>query len=379
VDPRGRIVTVAIAHRDPDKVALGWRLRGTWPVDRHDDEGLAAVVRTGEPQLIRDITDESLQASARDDVHLAVLRAVGLTSTMIVPLRAGAQILGAMSFVSSTSRRFDDRDLQLALDLGRQAGLFISNARLHAEQAHIAHTLQAGLIPDVLPQIDGWDVSTAYRAAGAANEVGGDFYDVVRFPGGWAAIIGDVVGKGAQAAALTALARHTLAAIIESTGDPRWALDVLNSRLRERAATSVTLCTIAVVAVLQDDRAAVYSAGHPLPLLVRDGLVTPLGETQPLLGVFETVDTAPTEIVLRPGDQILLYTDGVLDAVGESDRFGEQRLLAAAADVARPAATESAAGRLLEVIEDFLAGDQNDDIAIMSLVRVGVTARPSRV
>src|SRR4051812_16800823 len=140
VDARGRIATVAIAHRDPAKVALGWRLRTSWPVGPDDETGLATVVRTGEPQLMREITDEMLRAGARDEEHLQLLREIGLTSTMIVPIRADARMLGALSFVSSTSRRFDDRDLRLATDLGRQAGIFISNARLHAEQAHIART-----------------------------------------------------------------------------------------------------------------------------------------------------------------------------------------------------------------------------------------------
>src|SRR5204863_6844380 len=110
-----------------------------------------------------------------------------------------------------------------------------NHAQLHAEQAHIAHTLQSGLIPDTLPEFNGWKLSAAYRAAGHANEVGGDFYDVVEFDGGWAAIIGDVTGKGAPAAALTALARHTLAAIIIATGDPRYAFEILNRRLREHS------------------------------------------------------------------------------------------------------------------------------------------------
>jgi len=192
-------------------------------------------------------------------------------------------------------------------------------------------------------------------------------------------VIGDVVGKGAQAAALTALARHTLAAIIESTGDPGEALEVLNRRLREREASQMTLCTIAVIAITPDDRATVYSAGHPLPVLVRDGVATPLGETRPLLGVFEHVDTMPTEVALAPGDQIVLYTDGVLDAVGAHDRFGEQRLLEAAAGIELAADASTAAGQLLSVIEAFAAGEQSDDIAIMSLARIGVATAPARV
>lgn len=375
VDAAGRIAPVAIAHRDPEKVGLGWRLRRTWPVDPDEPEGIGAVIRTGRAQLMHEITDDMLAAGARDAEHLEVLRAVGLTSTMIVPVRAGRRILGALTFVSSTSRRFDERDLELACDLGRQTGVFLNNAQLHAEQAHVARTLQEGLIPGRLPRLDGWRVCTAYRAAGRAHAVGGDFYDVVQFAGGWAALVGDVVGKGAEAAALTALARHTLAAIVESTGDAGHALRVLNRRLRERGGEK-SLCTIAVVAVT-GDQAAVYAAGHPLPLLVRDGAARPVGRPGMMLGVRDAVDVTPTAIELEPGDQLLLYTEGVLDAVGPDDRFGERRLLRAVEDAA-VAASANPAESLIAVVDGFRAGEQADDIAIVSLARLGVAAADQR-
>ena len=253
-------------------------------------QGVPAVIRRGEPQLISDITDEMLVAGARDPEHLEVLRAVGINSTMIVPISVGATVLGALSFVSSTARRFDDRDLQLAGDLGRQIGVFVHNAQLHTAQAHIAQTLQAGLIPSRLPALQGWDVSSAYRAAGRANQVGGDFYDIVRFEHGWAAIIGDVVGKGAEAAALTALARHTLAAIIESTGDVPYALSVLNRRLRLRHGDHSSMCTIAAVLISDEHEAIVFSAGHPLPVLRSAGRVELVGRTSPMLGFVEDIE-----------------------------------------------------------------------------------------
>jgi PAS domain S-box-containing protein len=371
LDGSGRLEAVAIAHRDPEKVQLGWTLRRRWPSDPDTSEGLAAVVRTGQPQVISEITDEMLVAGARDPEHLAILREVGLNSTMFVPIRAGARILGTLSFVSSTARRFDKRDLELASDLGRQAGIFINNAQLHAEQAHIAHTLQAGLIPDRIPPLDGWRVSTAYRAAGRANEVGGDFYDVVAFEGGWAAIIGDVVGKGAEAAALTALARHTLAAIIEFTGDAARALTVLNARLRERGAGDFSgMCTIAIVTVTGGDRATIHSAGHPLPVLIRAGGSSFVGQTGRLLGVFDDIRPQGTRLDLVEGDQLLLYTDGVLDAVGADERFGEARLLRVAQDLGE----ERPALDLITAVEGFSVGDQSDDIAILSLTRVAVGA-----
>jgi GAF domain-containing protein len=373
LDPIGRICTVAIAHRDPEKVRLGWHLRSKWPVSPEDPDGMPAVIRTGEPQLIPDITDEMLVLGARDPEHLTVLRAVGLNSTMIVPIPLGTSILGTLSFVSSTSRRFDERDLDLARDLGRQVGVFISNAQLHAEQAHIAQTLQAGLIPASLPALEGWEVSSVYRAAGRANEVGGDFYDIVEFQGGWAAIIGDVVGKGAEAAALTALARHTLAAIIESTGDVAYGLTVLNRRLRQRRDDYNSMCTIAALQFTGEPEATVFSAGHPLPVLRRAGEVELVGRTSPILGFVDDIELTGTRVRIDPGDQLVLYTDGVLDAAGALERFGEQRLLDTVRSLSGAAGSDPAE-LIREAIDRFLEGDQNDDIAIMSLTRTRVTA-----
>ena len=332
------------------------------------------MIRTGEPQLVHDITDEMLVLGAHDDEHLAVLRAVGLNSTMIAPIRAGDRILGALSFVSSTSRRFDARDLELACDLGRQAGLFIDSAQLYAAQTHIAQTLQAGLVPHALPHVDGWTVSSAYRAAGRANAVGGDFYDIVAFDGGWAAIVGDVVGKGAAAASLTALARHTLAAIVESTGDVAQALRVLNRRLRQRGGADYrSLCTIAAVLVQRGEHATVFSVGHPLPLLHRAGTVRAVGRSSPMLGFLDDIDVTATEVEIEPGDQLVLYTDGVLDAIGTDERFGEQRLLDTV-QLLGDVPPGQAAAQILAAIDQFLGREQSDDIAIMSLTRSPVPA-----
>jgi PAS domain-containing protein len=375
VDPRGRITPVAIAHRLPEKLALGWKLRTGWPVDPHDPGGLAHVIRSGRSELIAQVSDDMLIAGARDDEHLNILRAVGLNATMIVPIRAGDRILGALSFVSSTSRRFDERDLALAEDLGRQAGVLIANARLHAERVRIARTLEAGLLPHQLAVLPGWDINVAYRAAGAANEVGGDFYDIIPFPGGWSAIVGDVVGKGAEAAVLTALARHTLAAIIESTGDPVRALAMLNRRLRAHGGGDFSgLCTIATITV-RDDRADVITAGHPAPLLIRRDTVTPVGRPGTLLGAVDDVPIAGATVDLRAGDQLLLYTDGVTDAIGAGERFGNQRLIDTISALARQD-TDDLAAHLLSAVDAFAVGEQSDDIAILS-ARRDPPARPA--
>jgi hypothetical protein len=370
VETSGEIRTLAIAHRDAGMVRQGWYLNQRWPAD-HESDGLGAVIRTGEPLLVHEITEEMLIARAQGSEHLGILREVGLNSAMIAPIRSGDRVLGALSFISSTSRRFDERDLALASDLGRQAGVIVESAELQAAQTHIAQTLQAGLIPRSLPAVQGWEVSSAYRAAGRAVEVGGDFYDLFSFEGGWAAVIGDVVGKGAEAAALTALARHTLAAIVTATGDCAYALQVLNRRLRERSDDYRSLCTVAAVVVTGDDQVTVLSAGHPLPLLRRGVSAWQVGRPGPMLGFVDDIELESTPVAVEPGDQVILYTDGVLDAIGAGGRFGEARLLETVRSLGDGAA---AAHRILGAIDRFRDSEHADDIAILSVARAPVAA-----
>ena len=157
--------------------------------------------------------------------------------------------------------------------------------------------------------------------------MGGDFYDAVPIEDGWMLVVGDVAGRGAEAASLTAMARYTLRATGQSVGSPLAALEQLNRELLERPGTA--LCTVACV-VLGEDADGVYAdivcAGHPLPLLVREGRVDPVGSWGPLLGAFADERWRATRVPIAADDVLVLYTDGVLDAKGAEDRFGEDRL-----------------------------------------------------
>jgi serine phosphatase RsbU (regulator of sigma subunit) len=182
------------------------------------------------------------------------------------------------------------------------------------------------------------------------------------------------VGKGAEAAALTALARHTLAAIVTSTGDFAYAMQVLNRRLRERSDDYRSLCTVAAAVVTDDDQVTILSAGHPLPLLRRGVAAWPVGRPSPMLGFVDDVELLSTPVQVDPGDQLILYTDGVLDAIGAGGRFGETRLLETVRSLGDGVA---AAHRILGAIDSFRGSDQADDIAILSLARAPVpAARP---
>jgi GAF domain-containing protein/anti-sigma regulatory factor (Ser/Thr protein kinase) len=367
----GLIEPVAISHVDAEKVAIARELRGRYPVRMDEPEGLAAVMRGDAPYYLVDETpDAALVAFAADERHLELMRGVGFNSIMVVPVVGRSGVVGTLTFVSAHPHHFDEDDLALALELGRRAGVAVDNARLYSERADIAHTLQIALVPDPVPLAPGWDVAALYRPAGEATEAGGDFYDMVRTDDGWLVVMGDVAGKGARAASLTALARYTLRTAAMLTGDPAAALAALNSGLMRRQ--DVAYCTAALVALEEDGggaRARVFSAGHPLPVLVSGGGARELGRSGPLLGALEGADWPAEEVVLGAGDRLVLYTDGVTDARGAEDRFGDHRLLEllSGVDGAAPAEVVQAIDGALR---GFQAGPQRDDTALLAVARL---------
>ncbi|HWT25644.1 MAG TPA: GAF domain-containing protein, partial [Solirubrobacteraceae bacterium] len=228
----GTLDAVAIAHVDPLRVAAARELRRRHPIALDGPSGVAAVLRTGEPLRVDGITEQMLRAEATDARHLELLRAIALTSILGVPLRAGEEILGVLLLAATQPhRRLGDHDLELAVALARQVGEALRNARLFRERDAVARVLSAGLAPEQAPTIAGCAVAVRYQPAGEGVEAGGDFYEVVDTPAGTIVVIGDVAGKGAAAAALSAVARVKLRTAARLTGDPLAALDELNHAL----------------------------------------------------------------------------------------------------------------------------------------------------
>jgi PAS domain S-box-containing protein len=326
--PGGWLNQVAVAHIDPAKVEIAHRVRAHHPIHVDDESAPASALRTGEPHRVEGITPAAIRAGARDAEHLEMLEALGLSAILVVPVRSGDDVLGALTLVSSQPhRRFDDTDEEVATALARRIGDALRNDRLIRDRTEIAHVLSAGLRPDAAPVLPGCEVAAVYQPAGEDVEAGGDFYEMIDAPSGSIVVIGDVVGKGAPAAALSAVSRVTLRTAGRLTGDPRAALDELNHTLRRRGAMS--LCTVAAVALPSElpGPADLLLAGHPPPLLVRGGVATPLGRAGPLLGAIEVADWPATTVELAPDDVLVLYTDGAIDAVlPGGERFGEDRL-----------------------------------------------------
>jgi serine phosphatase RsbU (regulator of sigma subunit) len=367
VGEHGEIVNVAVAHVDPAKVQLAHDLRERYPPDPDAPTGIPAILRGGPPELYREIPDELLVASAVDEEHLRILREVGVRSGMAVPMRIAGETLGAISFVTAESGHvFDEDDLAFAQDLALRAATAVQNARLYAAQERVAHTLQASLLPDRLPDIPGWEIHAAYQAGERGADVGGDFYDVVPVEGGHLVVLGDVTGKGVEAAALTSLVRHSARSAARFDARPARVLAHVNTILREQSQLSLVTVVCGLVETNGDRaRLTVASAGHPLPLLRRAGVARPLGDHGVLLGVGGEEDWTEAAVDLAPGDTVLFYTDGVTETPGDGARFGEARLydaLARAGD--RPAAVVAAIERSLR---DFQAGETLDDRAMLAL------------
>jgi PAS domain S-box-containing protein len=367
--PGGHMELRALANLDPGKVALGRRLRERFPIHLDDDAVVPAVMRGGEPVRVAGIEPRGIRAAATDGEEVDMIRALEISALLIVPISAGDEVLGVLTFVASQPhRRFDDADQDVAEALARRIGDAIRNARLLRDRAEIAHVLAAGLRPDDSPRVPGCEVAALYRPAGGDIEAGGDFYEIVDAPAGATVVMGDVVGKGAPAAALSAISRVTMRTAGRLTAEPRAALEELNHVLRRRGGMS--LCTVVAVALPTElpGTAQVLLAGHPPALLLRAGSVSEVGRPGPILGAVEVPEFDPVAVELAPGDVLILYTDGVLDSVlPGGERFGAARLAAlverAGDDV----------GAIVRMLEQELAGLRlRDDVALLAIRCPGV-------
>ena len=366
LQPGGQITREVIVHRDPARELWVRTLAEQYPLDPDAPHGSANVIRTGEPELVPEITDELLQAAAIDAEHLQILRRVGFRSAMVVPMRTRGRVLGDIALArSESSRPFDEEDLAIAQQLADRCALALDNARLFAERSYIAKTLQEGLLPAALPDIPRVELAVGYRAGALETDVGGDFYDAFAAGDSWVLVVGDVVGKGAKAAAITGLARHTLRAAAQYERSPAQMLRVLNRAMLDEFTDDEQFCTVAVVR-LHGDRLHVACGGHPLPLLLRrDGGVRSLGRPGALIGVLEDPPLHEEEVALDAGDTILLYTDGITDAPGAHGHFGRDRLAAVLAMLGGLPPAQ-VVDRVDRVVAAYRVGEAADDSAIVA-------------
>ncbi|HEU4529088.1 MAG TPA: GAF domain-containing protein [Actinomycetota bacterium] len=370
--PTDDVVEAIGAHRDPALDATVQRvITSRFPSTSNPHSLVGRVLRTGAPVVAPEVTEEQLRRVMAEGEQLEHARRIGFASVVVVPLSVRARSLGALVTVRSHgSPPFDDDDAQLILELGRRAALALENARLYGEREYVAETLQRSLLPPDLPPITGLEIGARYEPASEGTSVGGDFYDVFEIDQDhWAAVIGDVVGKGPAAAAMMGLARYTIRTAAMSETRPSRILGTLNEAIL-RQTSDQRFCTACCLRILRSDqstRVTVSCGGHPLPIVLRaDGTLETAGSPGTLLGVFEDPTLADDAIDLGRGDALVLYTDGVTDERSGEEEFGEHRLAELLASLAGRSAQEIADAVLEEVVA-FRSDQPRDDIALLVL------------
>jgi PAS domain S-box-containing protein len=376
LEDSGTIHTAVAAAADPADARAVEEMRREHPLRLDGEHPVAQVLRTGRPSLQASMSEKFQERIAADTDHYALMRRLRYHSAVVVPLVARQRVLGTLSLLRMEDREpFEESDLVLAEELGRRAALAVDNARLFEATRDLARTLQESLLPRAFPEIPGARITGRYRAAAQGQEVGGDFYDVFTIGDGhWGIAIGDVCGKGPDAAALTSLARYTIRAL--AGHDPANVLCLLNDNvLRDPPLLPEQLVTVLfAVASLQDDglRVDVAAAGHPPPLVRRgDGMIERIAASGPLVGLMESPEYATHRVTLGPGDALLLYTDGLTDARAPTQILDEAAL---AELVSRGAGLDGK--QLAEFLEASVTGGQDprDDIALLVIELSAVPA-----
>lgn len=370
----GEVIQAAASHAEEGKQALLRELQ------RHrsfgdDSNGVAArVLRSGKPEMVSGGQAEIIEDLASNEESERLLRELGVSSLVSVPLLARGRALGVLTLVSSNPERlYGKEDLALAESLAHRCALAVDNAGMYRERSRIARTLQRSLLPR-LPEVDEVDVGVEYLPLGEETEIGGDFYDLIRIPNdSLIAVVGDVCGKGPDAAAVAALARHTIQAVVMNEDSPSRILALLNEAML-RQLDDLKFSTIACARLAKASGAegefdlTIARGGHPAPLLLRsDGKIEKVEVPGKVLGVFDDPGLEEKEVRLRPGDAAIFYTDGITEArAPDGSLFGENRLL----ELVHSCAALDAAGMaecLKDTVHKFEDGTPRDDLAVLVL------------
>lgn len=368
LDRDGTIGDTVAAALDPAIAEGIEQMRRELPLNLDGAHPVARALAGGTPVVIDDLTDRgALDDVAQGDAHEQFMRQAGYRSAAVFPMIARGRTHGAISFLHLHSDARYGRDVLSVLeDLSGRAAMAFDNARLYAERTRVAQTLRRSLMPSALPTIPGLELASFFRPLGAGSEVGGDFYDAFGDEHGCWLVVGDVCGKGADAAALTGFLRHTTVAYARDAESPGTVLSQVNRVMLDQDFEGRFATAILVNLRFSGGSVAVTvaSAGHPAALLTRDGgEVEELGERGALLGVFADPEIREASTVLSPGDSLALYTDGLLEAHAPTRTLTSQAMIEQLRSDP-PAAAREAIDSLLSLVE--LDEHVRDDIAILT-------------
>ncbi|MFD5816726.1 PP2C family protein-serine/threonine phosphatase [Streptomyces sp. NPDC127038] len=363
------VIAPRSAHRLPVVVCLrgGGAQRFQWNVDPEEVPGLGEALQGFPPVPSRWVDPASAPAWLVPDGFGTV------GSIVVTPLPGHGVPAGALILLRrSGETAFSEAEEVFARLFAARAGAAMSAARLYAEQSSLSRTLMQDLLPPVLHQISGVDFAGGYRPSKDHERIGGDFYDVhPAATDGEAsfAVLGDVCGKGLEAAVLTGKIRNTLQALLPMADDHQRVIDLLNGALiNSRHTRFATLVMASAVRKAGSVRLQVTSAGHPPALIVRsDGTVEEGSSRGTLVGVFPTARATTAQETLAPGEFCVLFTDGITEAKGGpfgDEMFGEDRLKDALARCAGMPA-EAIVEHVQMLASQWVGSATHDDMAVM--------------
>jgi serine phosphatase RsbU (regulator of sigma subunit) len=375
VDEDGTITTTVAAAVDP---RIAERVEATRPEERPEElsgHPVARALTERTSHVVHDVAAAGIDMTIQT-AGILPDRDASTRSVTVVPMVARGRMLGVISFVHAG--RPQPGQLRVLEDLTGRAALAYDNARLYAERARVAQTLRRSLMPAALPALPGLELESYFRPMGAGSEVGGDFYDVFADRDGCWLVVGDVCGKGAEAAVITAFLRHTTAAYARDGSSPASVLTRVNRAMLEqnfdgRFATAI----LARLEYTADGiTLTVAAAGHPPALVTRAGGVTQeFGTGGTLLGIFPDARIGEASTTLGVDDSLTLYTDGLSEAQAPARLLSSREMIGALTG-APPRSAQQTIAALLGLL-DFSQGAR-DDIAILTVRVAGAQLRGVR-
>jgi anti-sigma regulatory factor (Ser/Thr protein kinase) len=372
IDERSeRLFVTASAHRDPSKEDALSSVSQILYVEEFGVHPVVQVTRSGKPFFLPHIDEETLMSHAASRQHEQYMRRFDYRSKIVVPVVAQEHIFGALTFVRTTqSEDFDTGDLFFAIELGRRAGLAVANAKQFHREQYVAETLQRAFLPRWFPTRDFLEISAHYRPGSTEADIGGDWYDAFENEAGEIVVtIGDVTGKGIEAARLMVLVRQAIRVAALDSRDPSVIASTCNRLLLADGGDRLASAFIGILDT-QNRRLRYVSAGHTPPIVRdEDGSVHSLASPSPPLGAFRNVYFELRHEFLKPRSMLVLYTDGIVEITRDVVQ-GQDMLERVLASGAVPHAANVA-----EFVERAIANEApRDDIAIL----VVNFARPER-
>lgn len=328
---------------------------------------LRETARYGVPLAVEDAYND-------DRLNLPLMRRYAIRSVIVIPLEFRGEDLGTLYFnYHGQTHAFDEDEVDFVIKLSSALTLAIENSRLYTAEHRMVDALVSSLL-SYDRRIPGIEVGTAYYSATSLSRIGGDFFDVFALADGRVGfVIGDVAGKGLEAASLTAIAKSTLRAFAYEWDDPVRVIEAANTALDRQLDESHFITVVYGTLDTRSGEMTVVCAGHPTPLVCDARGCAPRDiPSSPPLGVFPDTEFSQLTFTLEPMQRVIMFSDGLLDARHGTDFLGERRVRDVVASLG-DASPETVARRLLETARAHSEGQPPDDITILAFRYTGAT------